>query len=199
MIEPVVDEHGCELVDVEVARNRGQGLLRITVDSPSSDGRVPIERCVAISREGETLLDAADAMTGAYQLEVSSPGLDRLLGREKDFVAAVGQQVKLRTRRPFSGDTSEGRKRFRGRLLAVDEAREPAVLQMEVDGESFEIPFDEVEKANTIYEFTSADFGKKQGSGDQGPQNSRGRAHRKSQKKKRSGTARGRVGQVEKS
>lgn len=184
LIEPVVDEHGCELVDVEVARNRGQGLLRITVDSPSADGRVPIERCVAISREVETLLDAADAMTGAYQLEVSSPGLDRLLGREKDFVAAVGHQVKLRTRRPF-----EGRKRFKGRLLAMDEQCEPAVLEVEVDGESFAIPFDEVEKANTIYEFTSADFSK-QGGGKQGPRNT----HDK--RKKRSGRARR---QVEKS
>lgn len=194
MIEPVVDEHGCELVDVEVARNRGQGLLRITVDSPSADGRVPIERCVAISREVETLLDAADAMTGAYQLEVSSPGLDRLLGREKDFVAAVGQELKLRTRRPF-----EGRKRFRGRLLAVDVEREPAVLQMDVDGESFAIPFDEVEKANTIYEFTSADFGK-QGGGKPGQPTSHRKRQNRQNGKKRSGPAKpqGR-GQVEKS
>ena len=176
-----MDEHDCELVDVEVARNRGQGLLRITVDSPSADGRVPIERCVAISREVETLLDAGEAMTGAYQLEVSSPGLDRLLGREKDFVAAVGQQVRLRTRRPF-----EGRKRFRGRLLAMHEQSEPTVLEVEVDGESFAIPFDEVEKANTIYEFTSADFGK-QGGGEQGPRNT----HDK--RKKRSGRARRKV------
>jgi ribosome maturation factor RimP len=85
LIEPVVHEHGCELVDVEVARGQGKGLLRIVVDTPQADGRVPIERCVAISREVETLLDAADAMPGAYQLEVSSPGLDRVLAREKDF------------------------------------------------------------------------------------------------------------------
>ena len=193
MIEPVVDEHGCELVDVEVARNRGQGLLRITVDSPEADGRVPIERCVAISREVETLLDAADAMTGAYQLEVSSPGLDRLLGREKDFVAAVGHEVKLRTKRPFSGSESEGRKRFRGRLLEVlggDD--EPAVLQIEVDGERFAIPVDEVEKANTVYEFTSEDFGKKKGEGKHGP--------RRSNRKRRSGPPRSKAGgQVEKS
>ena len=57
LIEPVVEEHDCELVDVEVAKNRGTGLLRITVDNPSGDGRVAIERCVAISREVETLLD----------------------------------------------------------------------------------------------------------------------------------------------
>ena len=157
MIEPVVLEHECELVDVDVARNRGQGLLRITVDSPASDGRVPIGSCAAISREVETLLDAADTMPGAYQLEVSSPGLDRLLGREKDFIAAVGQTVKLRTSRPL-----EGRKRFMGRLLAVEV--EPGTsetrVKMNVDGVDVLIPFEEVEKANSVYEFSSADFGK---------------------------------------
>lgn len=168
MIEPVVEEHDCELVDVEIAQNRGMGLLRITVDSRESDGRVPVERCAEISREIETLLDAAEAMSGAYRLEVSSPGLNRVLGREKDFIAAVGDQVKLRTRRPL-----DGRKRFTGRLLAVEPAnpeeptegnKQRTMLKVEVEGSAdegpFEIPFDEVEKANTIYEFTSADFAK---------------------------------------
>ena len=164
MIEPVVDEHDCELVDVEVARNRGTGLLRITVDNPNGDGRVAIKRCVAISREVETLLDAADSMPGAYQLEVSSPGLDRVLGREKDFVAVIDQEVKLQTRRPI-----EGRKRYRGRLISV----ESGVLKMKVDGlrrmsgtsesdgDEVLISIDDVEKANLIYEFTRADFAKK--------------------------------------
>jgi ribosome maturation factor RimP len=151
LIEPVVEEHGCELVDVEVAQNRGKGLLRITVDSPSGDGRVPIERCASISREVETLLDAAETMPEAYQLEVSSPGLDRVLGREKDFTAAIDLEVKLRTRSPI-----QGRKRFRGRLLSVASG----VLKMNVDGEEASIPLDEVEKAKSIYEFTSADFSK---------------------------------------
>ena len=114
LIEPVVDEHDCELVDVEVAQDRGTGLLRITVDSREGDGRVSIDRCAGISREVETLLDGAEAMPGAYRLEVSSPGLDRVLGREKDFAAVIGKEVKLRTRRPI-----EGRKRFRGRLLSL--------------------------------------------------------------------------------
>lgn len=160
MIEPVVDEHDCELVDVEVARNRGMGLLRITVDNPNGDGRVQIRRCVAISREIETLLDAADSIPGSYRLEVSSPGLDRVLGREKDFVAAIDQEVKLQTRRPI-----EGRRRYRGRLISL----ESGVLKMRVDGlrgvdgvrgDEVLIPIDEVEKANLIYEFTSADFAK---------------------------------------
>jgi ribosome maturation factor RimP len=179
LIEPVVDEHDCELVDVEVARNRGMGLLRITVDSHESDGRVPIQRCADISREVETLLDAAESMTSAYRLEVSSPGLNRILGREKDFTAAVGHEVKLRTSRPI-----EGRKRFRGRLVAVEVASESCpktILTMQVDGEStdgqFDIPLEEVEKANTIYEFTSADFAK---AVRLGPNGSPGKQNKKS-------------------
>ena len=162
LIEPVVVEHGCELVDVErsgssaqaAPRQKGRGLLRVIVDNPNADGRVPIEKCVAISREIETLLDATEAMPVAYQLEVSSPGLDRVLGREKDFEAAIGQEVKLRTRRPI-----EGRKRFRGRLVSFESGE----LKVRVDGEDALIPFEEVEKANSIYEFTSADFAKKSG------------------------------------
>jgi ribosome maturation factor RimP len=142
------------LVDVEVAKNRGMGLVRITVDHPSGDGRVEIDRCVAISREVETLLDAADHMSGAYKLEVTSPGLDRVLGREEDFVAVIGREIKLRVGRPI-----EGRKRFRGRLVSF----ESGALKMKVDGidgGSVLIPIEHVEKANLIYEFTSADFAK---------------------------------------
>ncbi len=146
-----MDEHECELVDVEVTRPRGPGLLRIVVDSRVGDGRVSIERCAAIARELSTLLDAADFMPGAYRLEVSSPGLDRVLAREKDFEAAVTKEIRVQTRRPV-----EGRKRYRGRLMAF----EAGVLKMNVDGDLALIPFDEVEKANTIYEFTSADFAK---------------------------------------
>ena len=150
-----MQEHDCELVDVEVAKNRGMGLLRITIDNPNADGRVAIERCVAISREVETLLDASDQMAGAYKLEVSSPGLDRVLGRDKDFVAAIDLEIKLRTGRPI-----EGRKRFRGRLVSF----ESGVLKMMVDGIDGGvalIPIEDVEKANSIYEFTSADFAKR--------------------------------------
>lgn len=190
MIEPVVEDHDCELVDVEIARNRGQGLLRITVDSPTGDGRVPIERCVAISREVETLLDAADSMAGAYQLEVSSPGLDRLLGREKDFVAAVGERVKIRTKRPI-----EGRKRFTGRLRAV-ETGSPSHVLIEVEGgDEQSISLDDVEKANTIYEFSSADFGRGDRAGKSGKAGGSRPSRSTAPKRKRAKRAKGARGE----
>jgi len=148
-VEPVVKDTGLELVDVMVTRGRPPWQVRIIIDTPSGDGRVSIDACAAVSREIETNLDAADTFTSAYRLEVSSPGLDRVLAREKDFLAACGSEVKLETRLPLSG-----RKRFRGLLERFDER----TAHLRVDGAEVAIPFDDVARANTIYNFTSEDF-----------------------------------------
>ena len=149
-IEPILAEHACELVDVEQAMDRGTRLLRIIVDSQRGDGRVEIDALARASREIETQLDAADAVSGEYRLELSSPGLDRVLAREKDFVAALGSEVKLKTRRPL-----DGRRRFKGTLVGLEDG----TIRMQIDGRSVMVPFDAVEKANKVYEFSSADFG----------------------------------------
>ena len=149
LVEPVVEDAGFELVDVAVSRGRRPWLVRVTIDTVEGDGRVPIERCADVSREIETHLDAADAIPASYRLEVSSPGLDRLLAREKDFAAACGSEVQVETRKPVGG-----RRRFRGRLLAF----EGGVARLSVDGDVFGIPFAEVAKARVVYEFTRSDF-----------------------------------------
>lgn len=149
LIEPVVVDAGFELVDVLVRRGGTPWLVRVTIDTPAGDGRVSIERCADVSREIETVLDAADAIAASYRLEVSSPGLDRVLAREKDFEAARGSRVQVETRRPL-----EGRRRFKGLLLGFDDR----VARVDVDGAEYGIPFDEVAKAKVIYEFTRADF-----------------------------------------
>ena len=84
-----------------------------------------------------------------YQLEISSPGLDRMLAREKDFAAACGAEVKIETRQPLAG-----RRRFRGRLVGF----EGGVARVNVDGTEVGIPFAAVARAHTIYEFTREDF-----------------------------------------
>ena len=149
LIEPVVEDHGCELVDVDVQIGHGAGLVRITVDTAAGDGRVPIETCAALSREIGVQLDAADAIPGRYRLEVSSPGLDRLLARGKDFAAARGQEVKIQTRRAL-----DGRRRFRGVLVDFDSSR----VRISSEGQATEIPFEEISKAHTVYKFSRADF-----------------------------------------
>jgi ribosome maturation factor RimP len=149
MIEPVVEDHGLELVDVETIRGGGPALLRITIDSKAGDGRVPVDDLASVSREIETQLDTGDAILSAYRLEVSSPGLDRMLTREKDFPAALGSQTKIKTRRPL-----DGRRRFKGELIGFEDG----VVEVRVDGESVRIPFSDIEKANVVYSFSSTDF-----------------------------------------
>lgn len=149
LIEPVVLANGLELVDVTLTRGRPPWLLRITIDTPEGDGRVPVDHCAEVSREVETHLDAADAIERSYRLEVSSPGLDRTLAREKDFVAACGREVSIETRSAL-----QGRRRFRGRLESFD----GETARVVVDGTPRDIPFAEVARARAIYEVTSADF-----------------------------------------
>lgn len=149
LIEPVVEDHGLELVDVEHSRGRAPWTVRVIVDTPSGDGRVPVERCAEVSREVSAVLDAADAIPVRYNLEVSSPGLDRVLAREKDFAAACGREVRIETRQPIAG-----RRRFRGLLQGF----EGAVATLEVDGARVAIAFADVARARTVYQFTREDF-----------------------------------------
>ncbi len=151
LIEPIVADHGLELVDVDLKRGRVPWILRVFVDTQVGDGCVPVEDCARVSREIGSHLDAADLVPARYTLEVSSPGLDRVLAREKDFIAACGSEVKIETRVP-----QEGRKRFRGRLIGFDEE----VARLLVDGEEVQIAFVDVARANAIYEFTREDFAK---------------------------------------
>jgi len=149
VIEPIVTDHGLELVDVERRQGRAPWHLRVIVDNPSGDGRVPIERCAAISREVAVQFDALDLIPVRYDLEVSSPGFDRTLAREKDFAAACGQQVKLETHQPIAG-----RRRFRGELVSFEDG----TARVRVDGETAEIPFEAVARGRVLYAFTSKDF-----------------------------------------
>ncbi|MBW2269291.1 MAG: ribosome maturation factor RimP [Deltaproteobacteria bacterium] len=149
LVEPAIEEAGYELVDLLLTRGRGSSQLRITIDTPAGDGLVPVDRLADVSRELGTLLDAADAIAASYRLDVSSPGLDRVLARAQDFEAACGSKIKLETRRPL-----DGRRRFRGELVAFD----GHALELTVDGLSVSVAFDDVSKANVMYEFTAADF-----------------------------------------
>ncbi len=149
LIEPIVTAHGLELVDVEQLQGRAPWQLRVIVDTPAGDGRVAIASCAAVSREVAVNLDAADTIPVAYNLEVTSPGFDRVLAREKDFARALGSQVQLETRAPIGG-----RRRFKGTLVAFAEG----AVSVAVDGQDYRIPFAEVARANKIHQFTPADF-----------------------------------------
>ena len=153
LIEPIVNDYGLELVDADLKRGRAPWTLRVIVDTPEGDGRVPVEECARVSREIGSHLDAADLIPAHYTLEVSSPGLDRVLAREKDFAAACGREVKIETRAPL-----DGRRRFRGRLIGFDHG----VARLRVDGEEVEIALLDVARANAVSEFTREDFARRE-------------------------------------
>lgn len=149
LVEPIVGDAGLELMDATLARGGRPWLLRVTIDTPEGDGLVSVERCAKVSREIGTHLDATGLIEANYRLEVSSPGLDRMLAREKDFAAARGSEVRIETRRPI-----ENRRRFAGLLRDFDED----IATVVVDGQAIEIPFAEIAKGNAVYKFSRADF-----------------------------------------
>lgn len=93
LVMPIIEEHGFELVDVEYVKEGSDYYLRVYADK---EGGINIDDCVLISRSLEEKLDAADRMTDAYILEVSSPGLTRPLKKEKDFKRNLGKKVEVK-------------------------------------------------------------------------------------------------------
>ena len=112
LLAPVLQEAGCELVDVEFVKEGGNRYLRAYIDKP---GGVTIDDCERVSRSLSDRLDEEDFIEEAYILEVSSPGLGRPLKKERDFARSLGEEVEIRC---FRG--VDGRKEFDGILKAYD-------------------------------------------------------------------------------
>jgi ribosome maturation factor RimP len=118
VVQPVLDDHGLTLVDLEWRPRRPRGVLRLFVDKP---GGVGIDDCQRVSREVGDVLDASALIEEAYDLEVSSPGLDRQLRKDREFRWAVGKRVQC---------WLAGGEEVRGRLLGID----GGFLVLEPDG-----------------------------------------------------------------
>ncbi len=137
LLEPVVERLGYELVDLEV-RLGGNGLLRLYIDQPKG---IDLEDCEKVSRAVSALLDVEDPLPGNYNLEISSPGLDRKLTKIEHFQRFMGETVKVQTRFPI-----EGRRRFRGTLVSSDDEN----IVVEVDGESHSLPLKTIDTARLV-------------------------------------------------
>ena len=109
--EPVIDGLGYRLVRVKVSSRDG-GTVQVMAERP--DGTMTVEDCETISRALSPVLDVEDPVSGAYNLELSSPGIDRPLVRRSDFDRWSGHEMRLETAVPV-----DGRKRFRGKLLGT--------------------------------------------------------------------------------
>lgn len=125
LLEPMMAEHGFELVDVEYVKEGGNWYLRAYIDKP--DG-ITIDDCEMISKALEAKLDAEDLIEGAYILEISSPGLTRPLKKDKDFARSLGKAVEVKLFKAVDGE-----KEFYGTLSGYSE-------------ETVVITFDESEK-----------------------------------------------------
>jgi ribosome maturation factor RimP len=143
-VEPVIDAEGMELVDVECLRMKTRWLVRIYIDK---EGGVTIDDCTDISRQVGDLLDVYDIPPGPYTLEVSSPGLDRPLARDKDFIRFRGSKIKVRLT-----DKIEGSRNFRGTLEGFLEEGGEKIVVIAVDGKQYRIPRKLVAKAQLEYE-----------------------------------------------
>jgi ribosome maturation factor RimP len=141
VVEPLLQDLGFELVDVENAVNQGRWILRLYMDR---EGGVTLDDCARVSTELGNLLDVKNLIEHEYILEVSSPGLNRPLRKEKDFSKVIGQRIKVKM-----STFREGRQNYTGCLLAFSEG----MLHLEVDGKEMLLPWSEMEKAHLIYEF----------------------------------------------
>ncbi|MDJ0910477.1 MAG: ribosome maturation factor RimP [Woeseiaceae bacterium] len=138
LLEPTVERLGYELTDLEVRAGGKHGLLRLFIDKP--DG-IRLEDCETVSHAVSAMLDVEDPLPGQYNLEVSSPGLDRKLTKVEHFQRFTGEIVKVSMRFPIAG-----RRRFRGTLLSSDGEN----IVVDVDGESHTLPVATIDTARLV-------------------------------------------------
>ncbi|MFC4271874.1 ribosome maturation factor RimP [Sneathiella chungangensis] len=139
LITPSLNDMGYELVRVRLTGS-DRKVLQIMAEKP--DGTMTIAGCTEVSEMVSALLDVEDPIQGAYELEVSSPGIDRPLTRPKDFERWAGFEAKVELEQAV-----EGQRRYRGKLLGL---KDELVLMQADDGGRLELPFSEVRKAKLI-------------------------------------------------
>lgn len=141
MLAAPVEALGFELVGIEFVRAGKHSTLRVYIDHP--DG-ITVEHCAEVSHQVSAVLDVEDPITTEYNLEVSSPGMDRPLFKEQHYLECVGEVVAIRLRMPL-GD----RRNFKGKLLVCEGGN----ITVEVDGQSFQLAIANIEKGNLVPSF----------------------------------------------
>ena len=138
LLVPTIEGLGYELTDLEAKLSGGSGILRVFIDKPDGIG---VEDCEKVSLAVSALLDVEDPVPGHYDLEVSSPGLDRKLTKLEHFQRFEGETIKIQMRFPI-----DGRRRFRGTLVSSNDEN----IVVEVDGESHSLSMATIDTARLV-------------------------------------------------
>lgn len=138
LIGPTVERLGFELTDLEVKLGGRNGVVRLFIDQPAG---ITLDDCEKVSLAVSALLDVEDPVPGHYDLEVSSPGVNRKLTKPEHFTRFAGEVVKVEMRFPI-----DGRKRFRGQLKAADGEN----IEVEVDGVLYSLPLATIDTARLV-------------------------------------------------
>ncbi len=141
LIAPSIEAMGFDLVRVSLSGG-GRPTLQIMAERP--DGTMTVDDCAELSRAVSALLDVDDPIKGEYELEVSSPGIDRPLVRLSDFERYAGFEAKLETHDPVPGQ--EGRRRFRGRIMKVI----GDMVSVQCEGKLVSLAFESIASAKLI-------------------------------------------------
>ncbi|HED16146.1 MAG TPA: ribosome maturation factor RimP [Gammaproteobacteria bacterium] len=144
IIGPVITAMGYEFVGAEFTKSSKNSVLVVYIDS--EDG-IQLEDCTRVSHQISGVLDVEDPIPGHYSLEVSSPGMDRLLFKAEHFERFAGHRARVKLYAP-----QDGRKKFTGELLGL----EGQDVLLSVDGETCRLPVNAIEKARLVPEFQSA-------------------------------------------
>lgn len=115
-VEPVLTDMGFDLVSLRIIGSQKLQTLQIMAEDPKT-GRLDLNSCAKISQAVSAVLDVEDPIQAAYQLEISSPGIDRPLVRDRDFEKHIGYEISVETEEPAN---ESGQKKFRGKLAAFN-------------------------------------------------------------------------------
>lgn len=141
LFEPVIQSMGYELVGIEFQGSTQHGTLRVYIDHENGIG---VDDCVAISHQISAILDVEEPIQQAYDLEVSSPGINRPLFKAQDYEQYLGHSAKIKMAVPLNG-----RRNFKGVLQGVIDSRS---VQIIVDNEGYDLPISDIAKANLVDE-----------------------------------------------
>ena len=146
MAAPILEELNLELVEVEYVKEGRNWFLRVYIDK---DGGVDIEECGLVSEKLSEQLDEKDPISNNYFLEVSSPGAERPLKKDQDYIKAIGKNVHVKTYEPIDNE-----KEFEGILKDFDGSQVTLEIKIKTRKKELVIPYDKIAKARLAVSFS---------------------------------------------